>query len=84
MNTRNDRFGSTYWLRYKTQPAPGAGFKLSARNRNRTCTPFRKQDFESSASTNSAIRAMQQERKSTLIGVSNIHAQLLRNNDFYF
>lgn len=30
-----------------------------AQNRNRTCTPFRKQDFESSASTSSAIWAKQ-------------------------
>ena len=31
---------------------------LSARNRNRTCTPLRKPDFESGASTNTAIRAL--------------------------
>ena len=30
---------------------------LCARNRNRTCTLLRKPDFESGASTNSAIRA---------------------------
>ena len=30
----------------------------SAQNRNRTCTPLRKPDFESSASTNSAIWAI--------------------------
>ncbi len=29
-----------------------------AQNRNRTCTPLPKQDFESSASTNSAIWAI--------------------------
>ncbi len=29
----------------------------SARNRNRTCTSLRTADFESAASTNSAIRA---------------------------
>ena len=36
-----------------------AGLKSPcAQNRNRTCTPFPKQDFESSASTNSAIWAI--------------------------
>lgn len=35
------------------------GFYRSAQNRNRTCTPFRKPDFESSASTNSAIWAVE-------------------------
>ena len=31
---------------------------MRAQNRNRTCTPLPKQDFESSASTNSAIWAI--------------------------
>ena len=34
-----------------------SGVKKSARNRNRTCTSLRIPDFESGASTNSAIRA---------------------------
>lgn len=44
----------------KRQTRSTSGFVVfCAQNRNRTCTPFRKQDFESSASTSSAIWAKQ-------------------------
>ncbi len=53
----------------------------SAQNRNRTCTPLRKPDFESSASTNSAIWAKPLKSIQLFLGGdANVFILCLMNN----